>query len=114
MLQNIYSIFRLLYEILTLFIFGYWGFQFRSLGGWRYVIGIAAAAAIMFVWGFWGSPAAPQRLQGAMHFILELAIYLAAAVCLYFTGQKYWAIAYGLVGVANVIIHHVWLTGVNI
>lgn len=109
MLKGVYSAFRFIFEILSVFCIGYWGFQLRNLGGWRFVIGIAAPAVIVFVWAMWGAPSAANRLQGIAHFFLELTIYLIAAVCLYLAGHKYWAIAYGLIGVANVFLHHFWL-----
>lgn len=111
MIVSLYSIFRFLFEILSVISIGYWGFQLRSLNQWRYVVGIAAAVLVIAVWAVWGAPASPNRLQGLSHFILELAIYLIAAVCLYFSHHKPAGIAFGIVGTVNAIVHFLWQSG---
>ena len=106
MIETIYSIFRFLFEILSVGIIGYWGFSLKNLHGWRYIIGIAAPLLIVVVWATWGAPSSAYRLAGIARLALELGIYLIATLCLVLTGHRQIAVVFGIVGLANGITNH--------
>ena len=108
-MKGLYAAFRFLFEITTIVCIGVWGLRLQRIGPWRYVVGIAACAIVIIIWARWGAPSAANRLQGIPHLLLEVGIYSAATACLYFSGSKQWAIVYAIAGIANAVVHHLWL-----
>lgn len=94
---------RFLLEILALIILGYWGFHYSGI-----ILGIGTPILLAVVWGTFGSPKAPYKLEGFSRLLLEIAVFGLAAVALYFTGMHSLAYIYGIISFINLLLMKLW------
>ena len=102
------DILRFLLEIVSLIIYGYWGF-IQDIVPLNYVLMIALPVIVAIVWGVFRVPDDPSSsgngpivVPGIVRLLLELAIFVCASVLLYISGLILIAIVFIIV----VIIHY--------
>lgn len=98
---------RFLLEVLALIILGYWGFHFHGVIK-KVVLGIGTPVVAAIIWGTFGSPKAPYKLEGFGRGVLEVLIFGSAAVALYFTGKTTLAYIYGVISFINLLLMKLW------
>lgn len=76
---------RFILEICMIAAVGYWGFYFGSTTVMKWILGIGVPILFMFIWGMFGSPAAPFKLEGLAHMTLEITLFVVAALALLFS-----------------------------
>ena len=94
---------RFILEMISLIMIGYWSFQIPKGIILKYGAGIGSVFLIMVIWASFGSPAAPYRLQGLSHLVLEAVIYGLAFFAIFFTANMGWSILFGVIAVINTI-----------
>jgi hypothetical protein len=98
---------RFLLELGALTALGVWGYR---IGGGVVKVGLAAglplAAAV--IWGTFVSPNAAVPVPAAVHLLLQVAIFGAAATTLLQLGHRLPAGVFGLVAIANAALMAVW------
>jgi hypothetical protein len=100
--------FRFLLELCVLCSLGYWGFQTGRGMVVKIGLGIGAPLLAALVWGTFGAPGSQIQVSGALHLLLELAIFGGAVVALKATGHSTLAWTFGLAVVVNRILMYVW------
>ena len=95
---------RFLLELSTLAAVAYWGWS-EGGGFWRWVLVIAAPAAVIVVWGTFMAPKSTRRVHDPARLVFELAIFGGAAAALAAAGQTTLAVIF-----AAVIAIHLLLT----
>lgn len=91
---------RFVLEVASVIAIGYSGFQLKSLGSLRFIVGIGAPLAVIFVWGRWGAPLSPHHLVGLARLSLECGIFALAVVSLLVGNRPTWA---GILAVAVLV-----------
>jgi uncharacterized protein DUF2568 len=84
-----------LLELAALAALAYWGW------GTAGALVVAAPAAWIALWAVFGSPRAKVKLSSGGHLAFEIAMFGAAAVALWASGQTAWAIVFAVVWVMN-------------
>jgi hypothetical protein len=108
LLQNVNLVLAFLLELGALVALGYWGFHTGQVMIAKIGLAIGAPAIAVIVWALFGAPTATWALQGNWHLIVAAIFFGAAAVALFSTGQRQWAIAFALLVVLNHILIYVW------
>jgi Protein of unknown function (DUF2568) len=86
-----------------------WGYH--SQPNWlRWVVAIAAVAAIAFVWGRFLSPRRSVDAPIAVRCVFELAVWVAAALALRSVGHAQFAAAFLVIAVISGAANAVWST----
>lgn len=91
-------------ELVAFAAFAYWG---SHLGG--VLVGAAALAAAVVLWGRFAAPKASRRLPTGQRVPFELGVFALAAAALFTAGLKAVAIAFAAVVVVNAIL--LWRLG---
>ncbi len=99
---------RFLLEIFALISLGYFGFQTRKELFMKLVLGIGIPLVFAFLWGLFGSPAAPMLASKPLRLVLEITIFFLAFAALYIGGHQYMAIGFGVLAVINRILLIIW------
>lgn len=92
---------RFLLELCALASLGYWGFQTGS--GWlvKWALGIGAPLLAAIVWGLFVSPKATYDIGDPARLAVEIAVFGAAAVGLFVSGQTKLCIIFIAAAVIN-------------
>lgn len=87
-IQLVIMIVFFLLEMAALFAYGYWGFHLPE--GWmiRAVAGIGTPLIIVTLWVRYIAPKASYPVSLPVKIVMQLAVFLIAAVALYSSGQK--------------------------
>jgi hypothetical protein len=95
-------------ELCMVLAYGYWGFTTGS--GWvmQLLLGIGIPLAVIVIWGIFLAPASKRRLQGALHWALEIILFVASIVALFIAGQPNWALIFAVLYSINVTLRLVW------
>ncbi len=90
-------------ELVSIAAFAYWG---ASLDGVvvAVVVGIAAPALAVVLWGTFAAPKASRRLPTRARVPFELSVFALAAVALVAVGWTAFAIAFAAVVVVNAVL----------
>ncbi|MBU9721685.1 MULTISPECIES: YrdB family protein [Bacillaceae] len=99
---------RFLLEIIVLLAFVNWGFTIGKSLIMKLLVGLGFPLFIIFIWGMFGSPAAPHQLSGIYRLILEVSIYALAFMAIYFSGHSRLAWLFLCVVLINTSFMHVW------
>lgn len=99
---------RFILEICALFAFGYWGVKSGDGLLFKFILGIGTPLLIAFIWGTFGSPAAPLRVHGIKRLLLEIIIYGLATLALYIAGQPTFAVVFALLTALNMLLMYMW------
>jgi hypothetical protein len=95
-------------ELCMVLAYGYWGFTTGSGLVMQLLLGIGIPLAVIVIWGIFLAPASKRRLQGALHWVLEIILFVAAIVALFVAGQPNWATVFAVLYAINVILRLVW------
>ncbi|MCH0565232.1 MULTISPECIES: DUF2568 domain-containing protein [unclassified Streptomyces] len=86
----------------------YWGVTLGVPAGLAWLLGLAAPAALIVLWGACGSPRAPYRMRGAARAGFETLWFGAGAVALVAAGAVGWAVAFALVCAVSKTLAVAW------
>jgi Protein of unknown function (DUF2568) len=93
---------QFLLELAALAALAYWGYSTGDGGFAQIALAVAAPLVAATAWALFGSPRAPLHLTGASRLLLELAFFGSAAVALAAARQVVPAIAFAVLGLANI------------
>jgi hypothetical protein len=99
---------RFLLELATLVALGYWGFQVGEGLLLKVVLGLGAPLLAAVLWGVFGSPRAVRPLPRPWHLLLEVLVFGSAVPALIAAGQPGWALVFGVLFVANLLLLYLW------
>ena len=99
---------RFILEIISLMAIGYFCFQLQKGSIIKYSAGIGSVLLIIVIWGNFGSPSAPYKLQGISRLALELIIYSFTFVAISFTINMKWALLYAGLVTINTVLLYIW------
>lgn len=99
---------RFFLEVCALGFFAYWGFQSSQSTLIKLGLGIGTPLLIAFIWGVFGSPAAPIPAKGFQRILLEMFIFGLATLALYSSGKTTLAIIYAITVILNRILIDLW------
>lgn len=86
----------------------YWGVTLEVTAALAWLLGLAAPAVLIALWGLFGSPRAPYRTRGAGRVGFELLWFGAGAAALLAAGAVGWAAAFAAVCGASKTLAVVW------
>lgn len=87
-------------ELLAFAAFAYWGSGIGPVFA-NVVLGVAVPLAAIFVWAQWCAPKAPKRLRNPALTVVEMTIFLLAAVAMFVSIAAWLGILYAIVVIAN-------------
>lgn len=93
---------KFLLELCALALLAYWG-AVTGDGAWAVVLGIAAPAAMIAVWGRFAAPRSAHRLPPPFRIPLELALFALACAAGFAAGAKILSITFALVALGNAL-----------
>lgn len=99
---------RLILEVCALVAISYWGFTTGKGILIKWLMGLGFPIIIMFIWGMFGSPAAPMPLSGIYRVLLELAIFTVASLALFASGRTTLAIVFAVLVIINKLLLYIW------
>jgi anti-sigma-K factor RskA len=73
---------RFFLELSALAAVAYWGWSEHG-GVWRWVLVVAAPAAVVLVWGRWMAPKSQTRVRDPWRLAIELLVFGGAALALW-------------------------------
>jgi hypothetical protein len=97
---------RFLLELAMLAAFLTWGFRVVEPIWLRVVLGLAAPAVALFVWGAFIAPKAPMRREDPGRLGVEIVLFGLAAAGLAIVGLAGWGIALAVIAALNIAILH--------
>ncbi len=97
---------RFLLELGALAAVAYWGFTTGD-GALRWVLAVAAPAAVAVVWWLFVSPKAAVDASRPVRLVIELGVWTAAGVALWAAGHPGLGIAFFVVAVVSGIVNAV-------
>jgi hypothetical protein len=106
-LKSLHLGLRFLLEVGALIAVGYWGWK-SAEGTARWALAIGAVIAVIVVWTLFVSPNPTIELSMPIRLIIEFAVWVAAALALYATGNRALGIAFFLIAVLSSIANYLW------
>ena len=91
---------RFLCELGLLAGLAYWGFHVGE-GTWGFVLGIGAPLLAAGVWGLFVAPKAKRPVPLVVRLLIEIDLFVLAAVALWFVEQRALAIALAVLGIGT-------------
>lgn len=79
----------------------YWGVTLDVPAALAWLLGLAAPAVLVVLWGLFGSPKARYRTHGSVRVGFELLWFGAGVAALLAAGATGWAVAFALLCVAS-------------
>ena len=98
---------RFILELSAIAAAAYWGFSTGS-GLTSVLLGLAAPAAVIVVWGLFLSPKRRFELPHPVRFAIELAVFAGAALGLAAAGQTALAVVLAVLAVVSGALNYVW------
>ncbi len=95
---------RLVIELVSLVVFGYWGYSIGRTPGFKLGFAVAAPLIVALIWGVFGSPAAPYRLEYPWRLGLELLILGGAAAGLFLLDRPMLAVVFVVLAALNTML----------
>jgi Na+/melibiose symporter-like transporter len=97
-----------LLELALLAALAYWGSQLSTSTAGRWLVAIAAPAALAALWSLIAAPTARRRLSTRPLIAFKLLVFTVGAALLFSTGQHALAIALETVAVVNLGLAIAW------
>lgn len=101
------AVVRFLLELAALGVFGYWGYSFGGTPVGKLGIGIGLPLVVVLVWGVFGAPAAPYRLEQPWRVLLEILVLGGAVLALSLLGRPVLAAGFAVVAALNTTLLYV-------
>ncbi len=99
---------RFLLELCMLAALAYWGYHIGDSLLMKLVLALGAPLVAAVVWGAFIAPRAWRRLTDPARLLLELVLWVAAALALAAAGQPTLAVLFAVVVAANLVLGMVW------
>lgn len=103
-----------LLELGALVAFGFWGFTVGPNTLLKFVLGLGAPALGIVVWAIFGAPRSSTHLEGVPYLILQTVFFGAAALALFFAGQRGLGVGFAVVAFVNCAAAATWRQGAAI
>jgi hypothetical protein len=87
-------------ELLAFVALGYWGATTGPVIA-NVVLGVGAPLLAIFIWAQWCAPKAPQRLRNPALTVVEMTIFLVAALAMFVSIAAWLGILYAIVVIVN-------------
>lgn len=94
-------------ELAALGIVGYWGYSIGQTDAVKLGLGVSLPLVVVAVWGVFGSPAAPYRLEYPWRLGLEVLILGGAAIALYLLDRPVLAAEFVAIATLNTILLYI-------
>ncbi len=98
---------RFLLELGAVAAVAYWALG-TGEGALRWLLAVAAAGAVILVWGLFVSPKRAIELPRPLPLAIELAVWAAAGAALGAAGRPWVGIAFFLVAVGSGVLNYAW------
>ena len=98
---------RFILELSAIAAAAYWGFTTGS-GVTSVLLGLAAPAAVIVVWGLFVSPKRRFELPHPLRFAIELAVFAGAALGLIAAGQAVLGVVLAVLAVVSGALNYAW------
>ena len=98
---------RFILELAAIAATAYWGFTTAS-GTTSVLLGLAAPALVIVVWGLFVSPKRTFDLPQPLRFGIELAVFAGAAVALAAAGRTALAIVLAVLALVSGALNYAW------
>lgn len=95
---------RFLLEVTTLLVMALWGYEMGTSTATRYALAIACPLVVAAIWGAFAAPKAQYRLADPWRFLLEMAVFGAAALALVELGWLSLGIVFAFLAVASAVL----------
>jgi hypothetical protein len=92
-------------ELFAFAALGYWGATTGPVVA-NVILAVAAPLAAVFVWAQWCAPKAPKRLRNPALTVVEMAVFLIAAVAMFIALAPWLGVVFALVTAANARLLH--------
>ena len=99
---------RFLLELCMLAALAYWGYHAGDGLLMQLVLAVGAPLVAAVIWGLFIAPRASRRLADPARLLLELVLWVAAAVGLAAAGQPTLAAIFAVVVAVNLVLGMVW------
>ena len=91
-------------ELAALVLLAVWGFRVGSNTAVHFLLGLGAPALMIVVWGAFAAPRARVELPMAGVMVVKFVVFAAATAACYAAGWHAWAVAFGVVALANSVV----------
>lgn len=92
-------------ELLAFGALAYWGSKTGGPAA-NVVLGLGAPLAAIFIWAQWCAPKAPKRLRNPALTVVEMSIFLIAAVVMFVAIAPWLGIVFALVATGTMRVLH--------
>ena len=96
---------RFLCELTAIGVTAYWGYR-TGEGAMRWVLALAAPAAVIAVWALFVSPNPTIELARPLRFVIELAVWGGATAAFLATGHRTLATVFGVAAVGSGVLNY--------
>jgi len=100
-LKNFNLLIAFLLEIISIIIFGYWGFLQGNSSITKYALAILLSIIAIILWSYFAAPKSKHRIEFPYRIIFELVFFAVATFLLYKTGNINGALYLGTVAVLS-------------
>ncbi|MEW9700367.1 YrdB family protein [Paenibacillus sp. SI8] len=93
-IQNVLDAMCFILEITAFTVFGYWGYRVKASMPIKILLALSTPIIVIFAWGTFLAPHASISLPLWVSIILQLTVFVLAALCLYARKRKILAIIF--------------------
>ena len=93
-----------LLEICTIISLGYWGFHSQKSTTLSYLLGLGMPLIAAVIWSIWAAPLSGRRLPMPYRGVFAILFFWAAAILLYQSGIKVYAVVFIFLSLISVIV----------
>lgn len=108
MIRSLNQILSFFLELAMLAAFCYTGFHLAVSPVWQYILGIGVPVMVLIFWAKKMAPKASKQISYPGLLWISLLLFEAAAVALFFVGQKSWAMILAILAVINIGLRFLW------
>jgi hypothetical protein len=107
-LKNVNLALTFVLELAVLIALCYWGFQTGQGTIFKIVLGVGPPILAIVAWGMFGAPRSQWRLRGIGYLMLQVMFFGAAALALFFAGQRGLALIFVVICVVCLGLNYFW------